>query len=167
MTVITHNRRRSRLSTLIDQPGGISIGVALAQAQDNLSQYADQSRQIIDAEIQALVSLTKPETLDETATALNLAYGHASAIIDAACPFEMADLCAAAANLCDLVDAAPQDHAFDWRVVTVHAQSMKLLLALGADATEAKAKVLASLKAVLKAKTNLTETGPAEDPSPV
>lgn len=158
MTVITHNRRRSRLSTLIDQPGGISIGVALTQAKTNLSKLSEQSRDIIDDHVQALIDMSPPENLEATSRALDTIYAHASAIIDAACPFEMADLCAAAANLCDLVDTAPQDQAFDWRIVTVHAQSIRLLQSLGPDAGETKAKVLASLKEVLKIKAALPES---------
>ena len=73
-------------------------------------------------------------------------------VIDAAGPFELNDLCAAAANLCDLIDAAPEGRSFDWRVVTVHAQALRLLLTLPAEAADARAKVLDSLKDVLKAK---------------
>jgi hypothetical protein len=163
MTVITHNRRRSRLSTLIDQPGGISIGVALTQAQDNLSNLSTRSRDIIEAQVQALIDMAAPTTVEETPRALDVAYGHSSAIIDAACPFEMPDLCAAASNLCDLVDTAAQDQIFDWRVVTVHAQSMRLLLALGPEAADAKAKVLESLKAVLKAKSGQSDDTTSDD----
>ena len=36
MTVITHPRRKSNLATMIDSAGGLSIGVALAQARANL-----------------------------------------------------------------------------------------------------------------------------------
>ena len=74
------------------------------------------------------------------------------AVIDAAGPFELNDLCAAAANLCDLIDAAPEGRPFDWRVVTVHAQALRLLLTLPSEAADARAKVLDSLKDVLKAK---------------
>ena len=162
MTVITHNRRRSRLSSLIDQPGGISIGTALAQAADNLSHLAGQSRDIIEHEVQALSELEAPTDLDKATEVLNHAYAHASNIIDAACPFEMPHISAAAINLCDLVDAAPVDEPFDWRVVTVHAQSMRLLLTLGTEAVEMKDKVLASLKDVLKAKISTPiQAGPA------
>lgn len=156
MTVITHNRRRSRLSTLIDQPGGISIGVALSQAQENLSNLTERSRDIIDAAVQALSELTAPATDEDAPRVLEQAYFHSCTIINAACPFEMPHLCAAAANLCDLVDTANHEQGFDWRIITVHAQSMRLLLALGPDAEEAKAQVLTSLKQVLQAKLGQT-----------
>lgn len=150
MTVITHNRRRSRLSTLVDQPGGVSVGVALNQARANLAELEPRSREIIQQHVSALGALPVPE--GAASEALDAAYAHASAVIDAAGPFELNDLCAAAANLCDLIDAAPEGRPFDWRVVTVHAQALRLLLTLPADAADARAKVLDSLKDVLKAK---------------
>ena len=152
MTVITHNRRRSRLSTLIDQPGGVSAGVALAQAKANLAEMEGRSRAVIEEQVAALALLQPAASLEETARALDQAYNHSSAVIDAAGPFELKDLCAAAANLCDLIDAAPENKPFDWRIVTVHAQALRLLLTLPADAAEARTQVLASLKDVLKAK---------------
>lgn len=152
MTVITHNRRKSRLSTLIDQPGGVSAGVALAQAKANLAEMAERSRAVIEEEVAALALLAPAATLEETARVLDQAYSHSSAVIDAAGPFELKDLCAAAANLCDLIDAAPEDRPFDWRIVTVHAQALRLLLILPLDQADARTQVLASLKDVLKAK---------------
>jgi hypothetical protein len=152
MTVITHNRRKSRLSTLIDQPGGVSAGIALAQAKANLAQMADRSRAVIEEHVSALAALQPAATLEESNRLLDQAYDHSSAVIDAAGPFELKDLCAAAANLCDLIDAAPEDKPFDWRIVTVHAQALRLLLTLPAEAAEARTQVLASLKDVLKAK---------------
>ena len=152
MTVITHNRRRSRLSTLIDQPGGVSAGVALAQAKANLAEMADRSRAVIEEQVSALAALQPAATLEESNRLLDRAYDHSSAVIDAAGPFELKDLCAAAANLCDLIDAAPEDKPFDWRIVTVHAQALRLLLTLPAEAAEARTQVLASLRDVLKAK---------------
>ncbi|WP_292037402.1 MULTISPECIES: chemotaxis protein CheE [unclassified Brevundimonas] len=152
MTVITHNRRRSRLSTLIDQPGGVSAGAALAQAKANLAEMAERSRAVIEEQVAALAALRPAATLDEASRLLDQAYDHSSAVIDAAGPFDLKDLCAAAANLCDLIDAAPEDRPFDWRIVTVHAQALRLLLTLPADAVEARTQVLASLKDVLKAK---------------
>lgn len=152
MTVITHNRRRSRLSTLIDQPGGISAGVALAQAKANLAEMESRSRAVIEEQVAALAALQPAASPDDAGRVLDQAYDRSSAVIDAAGPFGLNDLCAAAANLCDLIDAAPEDRPFDWRIVTVHAQALRLLLTLPLEAAEARTQVLASLKDVLKAK---------------
>jgi len=130
MTVITHNRRRSRLSTLIDQPGGVSVGTALKQARANLAEYEPRSREVIEAQVSALAGMKPPSSPDEASAALDQAYARSSAVID----------------------AAPEDQAFDWRIVTVHAQALRLLLTLPSEADDARAQVLDSLKDVLKAK---------------
>lgn len=151
-TIITHNRRRSRLSTLIDQPGGISTTTALKQAAENLASLEERSRALIEEAISKLSALTGPANLDENRQVLDRAYSLSSNIIDAAGPFGRDDLCVAAANLCDLLDAAPDDQTFDWRIVTVHAQSFRLLVNLPAEQREARDQVLKSLKDVLRAK---------------
>ncbi len=157
-TVITHNRRRSRLSTLIDQPGGISTTTALKQAAENLASLETRSLALIDEAITKLAALALPANLDENRQALDRAYSYSSNIIDAAGPFGREDLCMAAANLCDLLDAAPDEEPFDWRIVTVHAQSFRLLITLPDSQREARDQVLNSLKEVLRAKTGSAET---------
>lgn len=151
-TVITHNRRRSRLSALIDQPGGISTRIALKQAAANLAELEDQSLALVEDTIQRLADMEPPHTIDDVFDKLNEAYGYSAGIIDAAGPFAREDLCRAATNLCDLLDGSPTDQMFDWRIITVHVQSFRLLLNLPHEASEARQQVLDSLADVLKAK---------------
>jgi hypothetical protein len=150
MTVITHVQRRSRLAEMIDRPGGVSVGAALAQAQANLDGFQDQARAIIAVNIATLLAEPAPG-LPEAAR-LDLAYSASSQIIDAASPFALQDLCIAAKGLCDLLDAAPREGGFDWRIATVHAQAMKLLLALPAEADEARTAIVANLHEMLRRK---------------
>ena len=126
MTVITHMQRKSRLAEMIDKPGGVSVGVALAQAKANLAVLEDQARAIVADNIAALLAEPVPGMIEPMR--LDMAYSASSQIIDAASPFEMDDLCTAAKGLCDLLDAAPRQGGFDWRIATVHAQAMKVLL---------------------------------------
>lgn len=151
-TVITHNRRRSRLSSLIDQPGGISTRIALKQAAENLADLESQSLALVEENIQRLADMTAPASVDEVEAKLHEAYALGTGIIDAAGPFAREDLCRAATNLCDLLDGSPTDQMFDWRIITVHAQSFRLLLNLPLEAAEARQQVLVSLKDVLKVK---------------
>lgn len=151
-TVITHNRRRSRLSSLIDQPGGISTRIALKQAAENLAGLESQSLALVEETIQMLADMSPPALIDEVHDKLNEAYALSAGIIDAAGPFAREDLCRAATNLCDLLDGSPVDQMFDWRIITVHAQSFRLLLILPQEQAEARKQVLASLQEVLKAK---------------
>ena len=150
MTVITHTQRKSRLSEMLDRPGGVSVGVALAQARANLDGLQDQARAIIGDNIAVL--LAKPDPAQIEPMRLDLAYSASSQIIDAASPFSMDDLCTAAKGLCDLLDAAPRQGGFDWRIATVHAQAMKLLLALPPEEQAARTAILTNLHEVLRKK---------------
>jgi len=150
MTVITHNQRKSRLSEMLDRPGGVSVGVALAQARANLDGLQDQARAIIGDNIAALLAKPDPNLIEPMR--LDLAYSASSQIIDAASPFSMDDLCTAAKGLCDLLDAAPRQGGFDWRIATVHAQAMKLLLALPPEEQAARTAILTNLHEVLRKK---------------
>lgn len=150
MTVITHNQRKSRLSEMLDRPGGVSVGTALAQARANLDGLQDQARAIIGDNIAVLLAKPDPNLIEPMR--LDLAYSASSQIIDAASPFSMDDLCTAAKGLCDLLDAAPRQGGFDWRIATVHAQAMKLLLALPPQEQAARTAILANLHEVLRKK---------------
>lgn len=150
MTVITHTQRKSRLADMLDRPGGVSVGVALAQARANLDGLQDQARAIIGDNIAALLAKPDPNLIEPMR--LDLAYSASSQIIDAASPFSMDDLCTAAKGLCDLLDAAPRQGGFDWRIATVHAQAMKLLLALPPQEQAARTAILTNLHEVLRKK---------------
>lgn len=157
MTVITHLQRKSRLSQMVDQPGGLSVGAALAQAKANLDGLKDQALSVIAQNIDALLA---PPSVDlPEAVRLDMAYAASSQIIDAASPFAMDDLCIAAKGLCDLLDAAPRAGGFDWRISTVHAQAMKLMLALPGDAAEARQAIVDNLREVLRRKLGTNQAG--------
>ena len=150
MTVITHTQRKSRLSEMLDRPGGVSVGVALAQARANLDGLQDQARAIIGDNIAVLLAKPDPALIEPMR--LDLAYSASSQIIDAASPFSMDDLCTAAKGLCDLLDAAPRQGGFDWRIATVHAQAMKVLLSLPPEEQAARTAILTNLHEVLRRK---------------
>jgi hypothetical protein len=150
MTVITHNQRKSRLSEMLDRPGGVSVGVALAQAKANLDGLQDQARAIIADNIAVLLAKPEPDLIEPMR--LDLAYSASGQIIDAASPFAMDDLCTAAKGLCDLLDAAPRQGGFDWRIATVHAQAMKVLLSLPPQEQAARTAILTNLHEVLRRK---------------
>lgn len=146
---------RSRLSTLVDRPGGVSVGVALARAKANQAGLLDQARGIIEASINDLLAMKAP-TPDEQAQALGQVYKTCNALIDAAGPFDMAELCQAASGLCDLIDGH-KEGVFDWRIVESHAQSLRLLASLPAEDVEARATISEHLRAVVERKLGATE----------
>ena len=157
MTVITHPRRKSNLARMIDSAGGVSVGVALAQARANMEAMRDQALAVIDANIGALEALPAPDRPEEFPARLDQAYRAATGLIDAAGPFELFDLCRAATGLCDLIGAIDPEKPFDWRIVTVHARSLRLLQSLPLDAVEERARILDSLRDVIERK--LPQTG--------
>jgi len=152
MAVITHARQKSNLAKMIDSPGGVSVGVALTQARANIEAKRAEAMTVVDVQIAALEAVVPPVDLEEQAFRLNQAYQAANAVIDAASPFDLPDLCSAASGLCDLIDGAPADRTFDWRIVTVHARSLRLLQTLPLEQTEARTTVLDSLKMVARRK---------------
>lgn len=152
MTVITHARRKSNLGKMIDAAGGVSVGVAVARANANIEAKRAESMVVVEAQIAALESVVPPAGPDELKGRLDEVYRAANAVIDAASPFEMLDLCRAATGLCDLIDGAAPGQPFDWRIVTVHARSLRLLQTLPLAATDARSKVLDSLAEVVERK---------------
>ncbi|MBU1539543.1 MAG: chemotaxis protein CheE [Alphaproteobacteria bacterium] len=157
MTVITHPRRKSNLATMIDSAGGVSVGVALAQARANIEAMRAKALIVIDAQISALEMIPAPTGAGDNPVRLDQAYRAATALIDAAGPFELPDLCRAAAGLCDLIGAIEPEDPFDWRIVTVHARSLRLLQTLPPAATEERVRILQSLSDVIERK--LAQTG--------
>jgi hypothetical protein len=157
LTVITHPRRKNRLAVMIDAPGGVSVGVALEQARANVETLRARAMTVVDAGIQALEATPAPTSLLEAPARLEQVYRAATSLIDAAGPFELFDLCRAAGGLCDLIGAIDPEQPFDWRIVTVHARSLRLLQALPPEAVEERARILASLNEVIERK--LSQTG--------
>ena len=152
MTVITHPRRKSNLARMIDSAGGVSVGAALAQARANVEALRERAQTVVEAQISALDAVPPPVGLDDTPARLNQVYCAATELIDAAGPFELFDLCQAAGGLCDLIGAVQPGEAFDWRIVVVHARSLRLLHSLPAEAVEERARILQSLGEVLERK---------------
>ncbi len=114
MTVITHPRRKSNLAMMIDSAGGVSVGVALAQARANIESMRGQALTVIEAGISALEAVPAPSAPEEAPARLDEAYRAATTLIDAAGPFELFDLCRAATGLCDLLGPINPDF---WSVV--------------------------------------------------
>ena len=153
MTVITHSRRKSRLSKIIDQAGGFSVGAALTQARANMDALKPRSAAEVADRIAELATLapTDPTDAEAARAALVRAYHAANGVIDAAGPFGMDDICAVAVGLCDLIDATTPERPFDWRVLPIYAQSLQLLLAMPEDA-DARRKVREGLEQMVDRK---------------
>jgi hypothetical protein len=143
MSVVRIIPRRSRLTTLVDSSGGVSVGAALRRAKANLQGLQGRGREIIDARLAALETLSAPAEGQEHEVRTRV-FALACEILDAANLSELDDLCTAAHGLCDLSDPEAES-PFDWRVAPAHARAMKMLLALPAEATAQRSELLAHL----------------------
>ena len=152
MTVITHSRKTSRLAKLIESAGGVAVGVALTRARENIGKLRGQALVEVTRHIGDLAALRQPTTEDEKDESLRRIYQSANHLIDAASPFGMERICAVATSLCDMVDRAAAEHAFDWRILQVHIQSLQLLHSLPADATEQRDAVVSQLSSMVAKK---------------
>jgi hypothetical protein len=161
MSVITHARGKSRLAKMIDSAGGVSVGVALSRARENIEAMRSQAMTVVDAQIALLEAVPEPVSVDDQPLRIGEAYRAANGVIDAASPFELLDLCRAAAGLCDILDNAPAGRPFDWRVVTVHARALKLLQTLPLEQADSRAAVLDSLRQVVERKAPPRSATPA------
>lgn len=146
----------SRLSQLIDTPGGLTVAVALRRAEANLEPFREPALGLVDQHIAALEALDRtgahasPEALEEV-------HGLATAIIDCASPFGLDDVCTVASRLCDLVRDVSPDRAFDWRVPSVFARAMVLVLSLPAEAHDQRRQVLDGTAAILARKRSVRD----------
>ena len=152
MTVITHARRKSRLAKMIDSAGGISIGVALTRARANIAALRARGLEEVARHIDELAALEPPADPEATIRTLQQVYRSANHVIDAAAPFDLEEICAVAISLCDVVDRNLSGAEFDWRILSVHIQSLQLLNTLPDDATEQREQVTAHLTAMVAKK---------------
>lgn len=151
MTVITHPRQ-SRLAAMIDGPGGVAVGVALTRARENIDKLRGRALGEVSRHIGDLAALRQPTTPDEKDEILRQVYRSANHVIDAAGPFDLEAICAVASSLCDMVDRAAAEDAFDWRILQVHIQSLQLLDTLPAEAVAEREAVTAQLAAMVAKK---------------
>ena len=155
--VITHTRKTTRLAKMIDSAGGLSVGVALERARENIAALRGRGFEEIARCLDDMAAVEPPSNSEESHRALHQIYRAANHLIDAAAPFEMEELCAVAISLCDVVDRLGDDPAPDWRIIDVPIQSLRLLNALPAEATEERRQVLEQLSRMVARK--LGQTG--------
>jgi len=137
---------------MIDSAGGIAVSVAVARARDNLSQLHGKALTEVTRHIGDLAALQQPTTDGARAELLRRIYESGNHVIDAASPFGLDEICAVATSLCDMVDRAAGEAAFDWRILSVHIQSLQLLNTLPSEAMDERKAVLAQLTSMVAKK---------------
>jgi hypothetical protein len=130
VTAVMYPARVSRLGQMIDLPGGLTLAEAMEQAEINLAPLRAPAMALIEGHIVELE-------------------GWASAVIDCASLFDLGDVCAVAAGLCDLVEEATPERPFDWRMPALHARTLRLLLSLPDHATGERLRLRDEIAAVV------------------
>ena len=139
MTTVRKFRAKTRLSTLIKEPGGIHVSEALKRGEAAIALQSDTSLNLIDvslARIEALLADPKsdPEEMYRCATDI---VGLCAVLPDPA-------LSEVARSLCGLLDHSSETGRLKPQAVQVHISSMKLLHRTGLDA-QASQEILESL----------------------
>ena len=148
MSVVKWIRKKSRLSQLVDQPGGMTVRKAMEQAQENLSTIRDDCLTAVVEAVTSLEALVLKTPTDEGAW-LDEVYRLASCVLDSVGPFEMEDVSNAAFSLCDLADRLRSSGRNDQASIQVHVRALRLLLQLPKDAVDGRREVLDGLERVV------------------
>lgn len=146
---VTWVMRRSRLSKLVNQPGGVTVGKALADAAIQTQAFREEAMAVVAAALDELDAVVAaPPTADDRQSWLERVYYLATRISDTAGPFGYEDLCAAAFSLCELTDRQQRGQTLDLPPLKVHAAALRLLLS-GDQPPAARKAVLAGLSQVV------------------
>jgi hypothetical protein len=135
---------KSRLSELIQKPGGVTFEAAMAGSEAALATKAGPALEHVAAKVAELEQLAERRALD--AEAIEQAYGLASEIVNVTGCLKLPALFAVGYSLCEILDhfrAAP----FSREAFFVHVQALRLILAGGGEGP-AFEQMLAGLKAV-------------------
>lgn len=145
MSAVLWMTRKSRLSQLIDEAGGMTVGTALAEAQNQILPMRETALQAVVeglGDLEVLVAATPAEG-EETAW-LERIYGLAYGLLELAGPFGLEDMCAAAYSLCALADGQKRQGRLNPEPIRVHVAALRLLTQNG-EGEETRKAVLKGL----------------------
>lgn len=150
MTAVTWIMRRSKLSRLVNQPGGVTVAAALAEAAEQTKEFRAEAERIVQAALDELDALlAAPPVQADSEAWLDRVYFVATRVSDTAGPFGFEDMCAAAFSLCELADRQKRSRSLDLPPLKVHAAALRLLFSNDQPAGAGKA-VLAGLAQVVQ-----------------
>ena len=151
MSTVTFILKMPRRSTLVDQPGGTSARSALKAANEALEPLRAEGHARVGLAISELEAALAEADRTPRDALLGLLYARATAVLDAAGPFGLDDLCRAAFSLCELADRYSRgDMPADRRSLEVHVHALRLLSHPEATPPEARQVVLDGLAKVLE-----------------
>ena len=130
MSVVKWIQKKPRLATLIEQPGGVTVGKALDQAGELLGDLKTESLQVVESAVVALENMTKTAPADPGPW-LEEVYRLAADVLKGVGPFELDDMAKASFSLSELADRFREGGRCELAPIQVYVQSLRLLLATG------------------------------------
>jgi hypothetical protein len=150
MTRPTHTQPKNPLADLIGQPGGITVGEALARAGKRLEDLKEPALQRIDLALAELRATLEGRSHAPSDEALARGYALANAIVGMSGPAQKKALSKGAYQFCDLIEIVRNGGRWTQSAMDVHLGALVGLRAIE-DTDEAGAEaVLAGLRAVTR-----------------
>ncbi len=157
MSVVKWIMKKPRLASLIDQPGGMTVGKAMASVNQRLAGLQAEGLTVVEETVAALEALTKTHGADMDAW-LDEIYRHAADVLKGVGPFGLDDMAKAAFSLSEITDRFRESGRCELASIQVHVQALRLLLSSGeALPPVARQEILKGLDAVLARAPRATE----------
>jgi hypothetical protein len=141
-------QKKARLSTMIDESGGVTVGKALEHADDLLSDLKAESLQVVEAAVVALEAMTRAAPANPGPW-LEEIYRLAAEVLKGVGPFDLEHLAKASFSLSELADRFRENGRCDLAPIQVHVQSLRLLLANQSLPAAARQEIVNGLDRVL------------------
>lgn len=139
----------SRLSKLVDRPGGLQRQLAIAQAARNVEELRAHFMPVLAELVEQLVDASLDITLDQER--LLRLERIANRIITVAGTYGLGSLEEAAKRLCDLLQIFENRQTVMPEILRIHVDAVRLFSPMAAPCDDAAAaKILSELKAVLR-----------------
>jgi hypothetical protein len=127
MTAATFIAWENRLAKMVKEPGGVRIGQALDQAEQNLETIQVACLEAMDAQIEEMERLCAEGGRQPPEETKNRIYDLGNDVLAVAGAFEFKELGQAAFSLCELVDRLRSCAKWNQAAVEVHLSAFRLL----------------------------------------
>jgi hypothetical protein len=136
-------QKKTRLATMIDESGGVTVGKALEHADELLGDLKAESLQVVEAAVAALEAMTATAPANPGPWLEDI-YRLAADVLKGVGPFGLEDMAKASFSLSELADRFRESGRCELAPIQVHVQSLRLLLANGLPAA-AREEILKGL----------------------
>jgi hypothetical protein len=138
----------NRLAGSLVTKGGLSAGDAVRQAEAAVEQVRQPTIAAIDEALAEILALGEQLQSGADARALDRMYDCGNRVVALGGVFGLDDLGKAAYSLCELISQFQSLGRFQWAMIRVHLDGLKLLRRPDEHAPEAREQVLAGLRQI-------------------